>query len=86
MSICVEIDLNGFLVESTGQTPPACTDYILTTAEHFDRLTYWADLAIELDPSGAIFPVLVAAMFTSVGIVLGARMVWDNMRIFTKEA
>jgi len=56
------------------------------TPVEFDRLTYWADLAIELDPAGAIFPVLVTAMFTSVGVVLGARLVWDNLRTTTKEA
>ncbi len=86
MSLCVEIDESGYLVESIGEIPPDCTSYLLTTAEHFDRLTYWADIAIELDPTGETFGLLVVAMFTSVGVVLGARMVWDNLRTFTKEA
>ena len=86
MSLCVEIDGSGYIVESIGQTPPACSEFLLTTAQHFDRLTYWADLAIELDPTGATFAALLGLMITSAGVVLGSRMGYDWLRKITKES
>jgi len=84
---CVEVDLNGFVVESLSQTPPACSDFMLATPVELDRLTFWADLAIELDPvTGTAFYPLLTAVFLSVGVVLGVRMVFDNLRTLTKEA
>ena len=88
-ALCVRVIPNGNdagLIEQTADIFPACSEFALMTPVEYGKLTYWVDLAIELDPAGAIFPVLVTAMFTSVGIVLGARMVWDNLRAVTKEA
>jgi len=84
---CVEVDLNGFVVESLAQTPPACSDFALVTAVELDKMTYWANLAIELDPvTGTAFYPLLIAFITAVGVVLGLRMVFDNLRTLTKEA
>lgn len=85
MFTCVEVDLNGFLVESLSQSQP-CIDLVLTTSTHLDRLTYWADLSIDLDPTGSAFAAIVAAMFAAVGAVLSLRIVFDNLRTLTKEA
>lgn len=85
MFTCVEIDLNGFLVESLSQVQP-CADLVLTTSSHLDRLTYWADISIALDPTGAAFAAIVASMFAAVGAVLSLRIVVSSMRTLTKEA
>ena len=86
MSLCAEIDLNGFIVESVGETFPACSEFALYSASYAERLTYWADLAIELDPAGSVFYPLLTAMFTATGVVLGLRLVYSILRTSTKEA
>jgi len=83
---CVEIDLNGFVVESVSQVPPSCSEFMLMTPVEFNRMTFWADLAIELDPTGATFYTLLTAFFAACGIVLGTRMAFDQLRAVTKEA
>jgi len=84
--LCAVVDQAGAVVQAVGEVYPACSQFVLITVAQADRLTYWADLAIMLDPAGEYFAPLVTAMITSVGIVLGLRTLWDQMRTVTKEA
>jgi len=83
--ICVEVDGSGFIVQSADLFPN-CSEFALVTSAHLDRLTFWADRAIELEPSGTAFPVLVGAMITAVGVVLGLRLVVSILRPSSEEA
>lgn len=83
--LCVEVDGSGYVVESVGETFPGCSEYTLVTPGQFDRLTYWADLAIELDPSQSAFWLLVAAMISSLGAVLALRVVVRQLRTLNRE-
>jgi len=83
--ICVEVDGLGYVVQSA-DTFPDCSQFALVTSAHLDRLTYWADLAIELEPTGTVFPVLVSSMLVAVGVVLGLRLVVNILRTSAEEA
>lgn len=80
MPKCVEIS-GGYVIESVGQTFPACSQYALLEPTDFERLTYFADLAIALDPNGDVFFPLVTAMIVAHGVVAGLRLLVENMKI-----
>lgn len=75
---CVGIDGSGF-VYSTGEVAPACAEYALVTPVEFDRLTYFANLSEQLDPSGPVFWPVAGAMLTAYALVAGFRIVVRNL-------
>ena len=50
MPQCVGVDINGFLV-ATVETYPECSQFAVVEPAHLERLTYWADLAVAIDPT-----------------------------------
>jgi len=78
--ICVEID-QGVVVASL-DVAPSCTQYALATANELGRVTFWADLAIELDPSGSsLYPLMAAILLvfaTAWGIKQIARIILNR--------
>lgn len=85
MSLCVFIDGAGIVAEAVGETPPACSEFLLLSPVEASKLTYWADLAIQLEPGGDVFGPLVGAMVLAFGTVLGARLVVKNLRTLSNE-
>ena len=84
--LCVVLDASGYVVQAVGETFPDCSQYVLVTADYAARSTYWADLAIYLDPTGSAFATLVTACLTAVGVVLGLRAAWDIIRHAGEDA
>ena len=85
--ICVTVEPGtGVIHHATGETAPVCSEYLLLTSVEADRLTYWADLAIALEPGGGAFWPLVTAMVTAMGAVLALRFVLRQLRTVTREA
>lgn len=85
--ICVTVEAGtGYLVQAIGESPPDCSEFVTLAVTELNRMTYWADLAIELDPSGDAFFPLVTAMLTAFGSVLGVRFVWRYLRTLNREA
>lgn len=72
MAKCVDI-VGGYLVESA-DSYPNCTNYAIVTPEHLDRLTYWADLAIQLDPSQPDLYLIMTATLMCFVVALGWRL------------
>lgn len=85
MSLCVVIDSGGAIVEAVGETSPACSQFMLITPVQADKLTYWADLAIQLDPSGDVFYPLLGAMILAFASILGLKLVLSNLRIASNQ-
>lgn len=84
--LCAAVDQAGYIVEAIGETYPDCSQFVLVTAAQVDRLTYWADLSIALEPGGDYFLPLLGAFLTAVGVVLGLRLVVDIARTSSEEA
>lgn len=78
---CVGVDTNGFLV-ALAETWPECSEFVVTTPAHLERLTFWADLAIELDPSGEhLYPLMLAILgvyVTAFGVKQVARLILNR--------
>jgi len=81
MSLCVVVDAGGFVVEAA-EVYPDCTEYALLSPEHFERLTYWADVSIALDPTGTDLYLLMSAILlvfvTAWGIKQIARLILNR--------
>jgi len=60
MPACVAIDGAGYVVE-VAETFPQCTQLVIADPSYFERLTYWADLSIQLDPAGTDLYLLMSA-------------------------
>lgn len=81
--ICASVDqAKGYLVVEPSEIYPACTEFALVTSADMYRYTYWADLAIELDPSGTkLYPLLAAILLvfaTAWGIKQVARLILNR--------
>lgn len=75
MSVCVTIDSSGYVVEALLETYPDCSDLALVTPQHLDRMTYWADLAIALEPGSSQFNQLALAILMAFVTAWGVKQV-----------
>lgn len=83
MMICVQVDqVTGVLSEATFETAPNCSQFALLSPAEFDTMTYWAQLAIELDPSGdKLYPLMTATLLvfiTAFGVRQIARLILNR--------
>lgn len=74
MSVCVTIDSSGYLVEAL-ETFPACSQLAVVTPAYLERLTYWADLALALEPGSPEFNSLGVAILLAFVSAWGAKQV-----------
>lgn len=72
------MDGSGF-VFATGEVAPACSSFALLTPVEYDRLTYFAQLSEQLDPSGPAFWPIAGAMLTAYALVAAVRIVVRNL-------
>lgn len=81
MPQCVATDSGGFLYVTT-ETYPQCAELAITDPAHLSRLTYWADLAITLDPSGtdlyALLTAILLVFVTAFGFKMVARQILNR--------
>ena len=56
------------------ETFPECSHFALVTPAHLERLTYWADLAIALDPSGPDLYLLMSSTLVVFTIAFGWKV------------
>jgi hypothetical protein len=78
--ICVEVDVNGFVVESLDAFPE-CSQFALVGPAYLERLTFWADLSVQLEPSVDSFPLYGAVLLlfvTAWGIKQIARLILNR--------
>lgn len=78
--ICVAIDGAGNVVEDTVSTAPECAEFTLLAASEFSTMTYWADLAIALHPSGGAFWSIAGAMLLAFATVTALKLVLSTMK------
>jgi len=74
MMQCVGVDGSGYIV-ALAETYPACSEFAVVTPAHLERLTYWADLSIALDPTGTDLYLLMASILTLFAIAFGVKQV-----------
>jgi len=77
--ICVEVDLDGYIV-ANGTPIGDCASYILMLPTELGRLTYWADLAIALDPSEPALWLIMGATLTMHAVFYGLKAIRDLIR------
>ncbi|KAA9131965.1 hypothetical protein F3N42_07265 [Marinihelvus fidelis] len=58
---------------------------MLIAPSEYDTMTYWAQLAIELEPGSEPFNLLVLAMITAYGTVAGIKLVVRALRTEVNE-
>ena len=73
MSTCVGIDGTGYVYE-VAETFPQCSEFALVAPAHLERLTYWADVAIALDPAGPDLYLLMTATMMLFATALGWKI------------
>lgn len=72
--ICATVDGSGYVV-ATPEVFPACGDLMVGTVAQFERLTFWADLAIQLDPEGTDLYLLMGAILGLFVIAFGTKRI-----------
>jgi hypothetical protein len=77
--ICVEIDIDGYVI-ANGTAIADCTDFVLMLPTDIDRLTYFADLAIALDPSEPALWAIMGAMLLMHVTFYGLKAIRDIIR------
>jgi hypothetical protein len=76
---CVEITVEGFVVASEAALAE-CPGFVLLAPAELDRMTYWADLAIALDPSEPALWAVMGAMLTMHAVFYGLKAIRDILR------
>lgn len=80
MSECVSIDGGGYVV-AVAETFPECSEFVLTTPAHLERLTFWADLSVALEPGVDSWPLYSAVLVlfaTAWGLKQIARLILNR--------
>jgi hypothetical protein len=78
--ICAGVDGNGFVVE-TAEVFPECVELALVGPAYLEKLTFWADLSIMLEPSVDSYPLYLAVLMlflTAWGIKQIARVILNR--------
>jgi hypothetical protein len=80
--ICAVVDQSGYVVHATLETYPNCSELALLSPAQAERLTYWADLAIALDPAEPDLYLFMAAVLgvfvTAWGVKQVVRLVLNR--------